>query len=422
MSFFKSVFSDDPNPSGSQESNNAPHSESPNAPVSPSAAWNFGSLIKTLSEKSETVIEVYRRDLHEFGTGLKKEIEVAHGSLETVGHVIDRFGNTVIKGTTQIISQGKDAILDSDSDSDSDNSNNHKNKKQSSFNSKLYNRFDSQVRAIQGDPKTFTAEPLDLERYNKWKLDFSLEGKNEEMEGFLKENEAMDSVYKMVVPNVVDSETFWLRYYYKLYKVKKAEDVRAGLVRRMARVDEEELSWDVEDDNYDDNEDDDDDDDEKNGREGGNFDGNGVVGIKRLDDSSEEETKVEKRNSLSENKMKEESKVDDNLEVVQEKGNGRQVDDGKDSVVDSDKRMTVESNVGDEKSLPVVSRDKEHEEVEEKDLEWDEIEELGRFDEKKAMGNGSPSKIDIRKRLSSAAEEEDLSWDIEDDDDELTKA
>jgi hypothetical protein len=114
----------------------------------------------------------------------------------------------------------------------------------------------------------------------------------------------------------------------------------------------------------------------------------------------------------------EESKVDENLEVVQEKGGGSKVDNVNDSESDSDKKMTMETNVGDGKSILVESKNLEHKE-EEKELEWDEIEDLSSIHEKKAMGeSGSPRKVDLLKRLSSAAEEEDLSWDIEDDDDD----
>lgn len=395
MNFFKTVFSDDPDPSGS-ETNTASSSDSPNVPFNPTAAWkNIGNLIKTVGEKSESVIEIYRRDLHEFGTGLKKEIEVAHDSLETVGHVIDQFGNTVIKGTAQIISQSKDAILESESESKK-----KRVKKQSSLNSKLYSRFDAQIHAIQGDSDTYSEEPFDLERYNKWKLEFSLEGKKDEMEKLLRENVEMESVYRRLVPNVVDRETFWLRYYYKVYKVKKAEDVRAKLVKRMSREEDEELSWDVEDEEYEDDD----------------FDDKRLNNVEEVDDFQGEESKVEKRDSLLQNKMMEESKVDENLEVVQEKGDRSQVDKVKDSAAVSDKKVTMEKNAGDGKTSQVVSENSKQEG--EKELEWDEIEDLGSNEEKKAMGlgSGSPSKIDLRKRLSSAAEEEDLSWDIEDDD------
>lgn len=37
--------------------------------------WGFQTLVKSLASKSEGIIKTYRRDLEEFGTGLKKETE-----------------------------------------------------------------------------------------------------------------------------------------------------------------------------------------------------------------------------------------------------------------------------------------------------------------------------------------------------------
>jgi hypothetical protein len=55
----------------------------------------------------------------------------------------------------------------------------------------------------------------------------------------------------------------------------------------------------------------------------------------------------------------------------------------------------------------------------EDDLEWDEIEDHGDHEEKKGIAHGSSPapKEELRKRLSVAEDDEDLSWDIEDDDD-----
>ncbi|TKY62490.1 BSD domain-containing protein 1 [Spatholobus suberectus] len=409
MNFFTSVFSDDPDPSGSD---NAHRNESQDEPgrdsehrsnPSGAGAWEFGGLWKTLSSKSESIVEIYRRDLQEFGTGLKKEIEVAHGSLETVGHVIDHFGNTVVKGTAQIISHGKDAILDS-----GNNRNNTGTEK--SFNSKRYSRFDAQVRAVQGDVSTYSEVPEDLDEYNKWRSGFSLEGKSEEMEGFLRENEAMEGVYKRVVPNVVDRDTFWYRYYYRVYKLKKAEDVRARLVRKMSR-EEEDLSWDFEEE--------DDDDGHVSGDENKGKEGDSELHGARFDANGAKKLNVEEVHESVE-----ESKVDKNKEVVEEMRNGskksfNEVDETKNSAVDSDKKVMMERKVDDGKDSLVASQHSGNEKEENEDLEWDEIEDLSRIDEEKATGTGSPTKVDLRKRLSAAQEQEeekDLSWDIEDDD------
>ncbi|CAL0316175.1 unnamed protein product [Lupinus luteus] len=485
MNFFKTVFSDDSDPPQS-ESNDVPHDKrqqhdsDPNSPPQQSpitdnsgaGAWNFGGLIQTLTSKSESIIEIYRRDLQEFSTGLKKEIEVAHDSLGTVTHVIDEFGNTVVKGTAQIISQGKDAILAVDLDSDSDNTNNTpkhglSNISDKGFNSKQYSRFDAQVRSIQGDASTYTEEPGDLDDYNKWKSEFSLDGRSEEIEGFLRENDAMESVYERIVPNNVDHETFWFRYYYKVYRLKKAEDVRARLVRRMSREDED-LSWDIEED--DDQDDIDNEESETkpelltNKEIGGESkgktvdinsqigssgtsleEGTKILKVEEVHNAAEEGSKVEKKDNLAQSdelgdktdRSVEEPRVEKSG-VVHEVGDEKkeaneETDNASKSEVENDVHKNISAAKSDEKEIAekktndAKSANKNNEssnvenqhsapDDEEEDLGWDEIEDLSSIDEKKATESGSRSDVDLLKRLSAAEAEEDLSWDIEDDD------
>ncbi|MCI34474.1 BTB/POZ domain-containing protein, partial [Trifolium medium] len=135
----------------SDQSDSSPHDSDQPDPdhdtPTASTAWSFGGLIQTLASKSESVIENYRRDLEEFGSGLRIETSVireaasravkdlpasldvgasvAQESLETVGQAIDDIGSSVWKSTAQIISHGRDSLLSPDSDSDSyDSSNN----------------------------------------------------------------------------------------------------------------------------------------------------------------------------------------------------------------------------------------------------------------------------------------------------------
>ncbi|GAU30706.1 hypothetical protein TSUD_39300 [Trifolium subterraneum] len=465
MNFFKSVFSDDPDPPR-PESQPEPNNADPN-PNSATAddAWNFGGLIKTLTAKSESIIETYRRDLQEFSTGLKNEIEVAQDS-------VGEIGSTVIKGTAQIISQGKEAILAVNLDSDNATATATTNRDSNSLDSKRYSRFDAQIGAIQGDVGTYTEVPEDLSEFNEWKLGFVLDGKSDEMESLFKENDAMESVYKRIVPNSIDHETFWYRYYYKVYRLKKAEDVRAKLVRRISK-DEEDLSWDVEDDDDDDNDEDGVEEKEKENEgenSGKSVDTDLKIGASSSGSSDEKrlsveevkhlESKEEKRDdSMQSNelgnemgKSVEESRVVEKAEeVVNEMGGGneeRNEDDGVDKTLKSvvvdgaasaDKDVSVgeevievERNAADVKfsssknneSSVIESQHIENEE--EDDLGWDDIEDLSGIDDKKETQSqsqsGSISKDDLRKRLSTAEEDEDLSWDIEDDDDEPAKA
>lgn len=448
MNFFKSVFSDDPDPPQPE-----PNNSDPNPDSGADDAWNFGGLIKTLTSKSESIIETYRRDLQEFSTGLKSEIEVAQDS-------VGEIGSTVIKSTAQIISQGKEAILAVNLDSDSDNGTTTGSRDSSRLDSKRYSRFDAQVGAIQGDVSTYTEVPEDLNEFNEWKLGFALDGRSDEMESLFRENDAMESVYKKVVPNAVDHETFWYRYYYKVYRLKKAEDVRARLVRRISR-EEEDLSWDVEDD------------EEENEGEvkpeivinkeiGGENLGKSVdtdlkIGTSSSGASDEKRlsVEVEKRdNSMQSNehgnemvKSVEESPVVEKAEVVHEMGGGseeKNEDGGVDkasklemgddaankdgsAAASNEKVVILETKASDVKSpgknnesSVVESQPMENEE--EEDLGWDDIEDLSSIDDKKAAQSesqgGSTSKVDLLKCLSTAEEDEDLSWDIEDDDDD----
>ncbi|KAM0947749.1 putative BSD domain-containing protein [Dioscorea sansibarensis] len=407
MNFFKSVFSD-PDP-GQNSTEDEPSGE---APAGGGGGWSFDGLIKTLSTKSESVIQTYRRDLEEFGSGLKKETaafreaaaravkdlpgsleagaSVAQESLESVGQAIDDLGSSVLRGTAEIISHGKEALLTVDGDPSDSSS-------QANTSSKRYSRFEAQVLAIQTDPATFTEEPEDGDEFNKWKEGFKLEEKGEEIEGLLYENSQLEGFVEKLVPGVVDFGTFWTRYFYRVHKLRLAEDARASLVKRVISREEEEefLSWEV-----------DDDDDEKE-KEIQVKDGEKKEIVeKELDHGEEKKEIVEKLEPSEENKPLQLSK-DENLEVV-----------------DNAVSVNSEAKPGDDEVPPMALEtspqvSKLPSKQEEVDLEWDEIEDLGEHDDKKVSSSGgSPKQVDLRKRLSVAEDEDDLSWDIEDDDDD----
>ncbi|CAI0395371.1 unnamed protein product [Linum tenue] len=451
MDFFRSVFSDEPDPpppksaSGSQtppehQSNSAQPQSNPNPTADNDArGWSsFGGLIRTLTTKSESVIETYRRDLKEFSTGLRKEIEVAQGSLENVGQAFDEIGNSVIKGTAQIISQGKEAIISLDNESDSSDVDRGSSAagQSSSYDSRRYSRLDAQVRAIQGDASTFCDEPEDLDDYGKWRSsEFDLEENRDEIESLLEENGTLDNIYRKVVPGSVDEETFWSRYYYRIYKLKQAEALRANLVKRAISAEEEDLSWDV---------DDDDDEEEKEHQEVktrdyamevGKLDAiepveqNPVEDKKMVDEKSVEIGLNAKEEAASAISTVEEQNVVNNPSSATASGDvvsSEKADEVKEDVKSAENSGS-EGNGGNggsckDSDYSVVSSHQTT--AEEEDLGWDEIEDLSGIDDGKkeerrvSQGGSSATKEELRKRLSVAEEEEeeDLSWDIEDDD------
>ncbi|XP_022723165.1 BSD domain-containing protein 1-like [Durio zibethinus] len=366
MDFFKYVFSDDAQPQYSDQ-----HIDPTPNPGS-SSAWSFGGLMKTLTDKSESVIESYRKDFEEFGSGLKKETEiirsvasravndsleigasVAQEKLESVGQAIDDIGSSVWKSTAQIISHGKDTLLSPSDDDNSDSENPYDEKlnlSNSSISEKRYSRFEMQIRALQSEKSTYSTEPEDLEDFENWKLGFNFEEKKGEIEELFNENPVIADIFKEVVSDEVESNRCWCNYFYKVSRLMKAEEARAKLVKSAISGEEEDLSWDI-----------DEDDDE----EIGNVDS-------------------EKKMNLSEDGEK--------LSKNDEEKAG--------SCKDSDVSV-----VSSQQSMP-------------EDEGWDEIEEIRSSDDNKGEDVGSANKVDLRKQLSVPEEEEDLGWDIDDDDDD----
>ncbi|KAL5701618.1 hypothetical protein ACHQM5_026936 [Ranunculus cassubicifolius] len=446
MNFFKSVFSDDLESSSSDSDEpqltnpqqplltNEINPKNPNFTPSSSSTntWSFGGLIKTIASKSEVVIQNYQKGLEEFSSELKKETavirqavkdlpaslevgaSVAQEKLESVGQVIDDLGNTV----SEIITHGKDFVLNDNEQESSDFDNQGYGNNNST---RGYSRFDLLIRGVQTDLNTYCEELEDLDEFENWKEGFVLEEKDVEIDDLFNENGEMEGVYRKLVPKTISDEMFWSRYFYKVYKMKQVEEARANLVRRAISGEDEDLSWDV------------DDDEEEVSNvvvSKGETSGSSQVGKEAPDvalvGSSDVGDKVEEENVVTEvvekepvlqsktgqDEVNEESSFEGKLDVsevndenVVEKSEDKLSSDEKNDQVESCKDSDV-SVVSTQPSLP-----------EEEDLSWDEIEDLSSIDQRKvSVSSDSPNKADLRKRLSVADDDEDLSWDIEDDD------
>ncbi|POO02321.1 BSD domain containing protein [Trema orientale] len=413
MDFFKSVFADEPSsaepssdpdddPQHKHQNDNDDDSSNDN-----NKAWSFGGLIKTLATKSESVIQNYRRDLEEFGSELQRETAVirvaasravkdlptsleagatvAQESLESVGQAIDDIGTTVWKSTAEIISHGRETLLavDDDDNNDSDSDYALENNRNSSYDTQLsggdskpYNRFEAQVRAIQSNASTYLEEPEDLEGYEQWRLGFLLDDRREEIENLIEGNGDMGEIYRTLVPDKIENESFWLRYFYRVHKLKEVEAARAKLVKRAISGEEEDLSWDFDDDDHED-------------------EAKGNSNVEIADHKGKDKLTSTTTTTVG---------VCDNGDNSEEasRSEGKGSDHSSDSCKDSD--------------VSIVSKPEE-----EDDIGWDEIEDIGSNDEIKAAMDsvGSSNRADLHKRLSNAAEEDgDLSWDVEDDDDD----
>ncbi|KAL0388683.1 UNVERIFIED_CONTAM: hypothetical protein Sradi_2750100 [Sesamum radiatum] len=418
MDFFKSVFSEpsptpSPDPSPPSTPTLANHETNP----SPTSSWGFGStLFRTIASKSESLLDNYYKDLQEFSSGLQKETSVirqvasravqdlparlesgaaiAQESLEAVGQAIDNVGSTV----SEII--GKDlnfASNDGFSNSHLDGDSGHRDKDLNfGGNAKPYSRIEALVRGLQCNIRTYCDE-VEESDYNEWKMGFRVEEKREEIERLVEENGVIKEIYDEIVPKIVDEETFWCRYFYKVDKVVKAEEARAMIVRRaISAEEEEELSWDVDDD--------DNDNDEESGEWKSKND------MKK--DVEEKGKGVE--NSQTESGGKEGERDDEDAGMSGIKSVVLVDEENLEERLTCNEKEGSEGKLGSDISV-ISSQRSSHAED---DLGWDEIEDIGSGDESKLGEHRSPSPsnaVDLRKRLNAAEEDEELTWDIEDD-------
>lgn len=422
MNFFKSIILDDPEP----PTPDSPRESSPDEDRNPNAAaqgggdadgWSFGSLIKTLATRSESVIETYSRDLKEFGSGLRKESEIIRevasravkelpASLEAGTTAAHGVLDGVLKSTAEIISK-EPQFSDGESETPEVNR---------SLNSGRYSRFEAQLSAIQTDLNTFCEEPDDSEDYAKWKSIFKLDERSGEIEGLIGENGVLDANFRKIVPDVVDHDTFWCRYFYRVDKLEQQEKARANLVKRAMSVDEDddELSWDV------------DEDEEKDGEKAKDTSGDVISTLGEKGGSLSDGSKLEKQEEGNVN-MDDEVKKD--LVEAAEASNERETTPDEVAGVISDEILKSEEsnevkdveNVGADEGEAgekgeVAEVSKHEVKTEEEEMGWDEIEDIGSDNEKKVSTSERPNREELRKQLSAAEDDEDLSWDIEDDD------
>ena len=301
---------------------------------------------------------------------------------------------------------------------------------------RYYSRFEAQLRALQSDPATFTADPEDAEDFAAWGAGFSLQERQDEIEALCYESDAVEGMVDRLVPDAVDGEVFWARYFYRVHKLKQQEDARAKLVKRViAQEEEEDLSWEV--------------DDEVEEEEPAKEEVIKQAPIKEEPKPEVQEREneklevagrvnaVEEAGALDKEQKnadspqpevfgssmvvvdKEEKEDASKLNVEESSDNKTAAEEPHSSTGDAEVKEGTKNETSDsskDSDYSMVSRQRT---ATEEDLEWDEIEDLGEHEEKKGSAHGSSSapKEELRKRLSVAEDDEDLSWDIEDDDD-----
>ena len=91
-------------------------------------------------------------------------------------------------------------------------------------------RFDAQLHAIHSSLDSFTKEPISPE-YEKWKSDFDVEKKTDEISSDLEKYEELRRTMEKLVPEKVDYEQFWKRYYFLRMVIESEEQRRRELLK-----------------------------------------------------------------------------------------------------------------------------------------------------------------------------------------------
>ncbi|MCJ1477832.1 hypothetical protein MMC13_006505 [Lambiella insularis] len=109
-------------------------------------------------------------------------------------------------------------------------------------------RFDAQLHAIHSSPDSFTADPASPE-YEKWKRSgFNVEKKTGDIAADLDRYDSLRQAMEKLVPETVEYEQFWKRYYFLRMVVESEEQRRKDLLKGASLSSAEEVAWDEDSD------------------------------------------------------------------------------------------------------------------------------------------------------------------------------
>jgi len=111
----------------------------------------------------------------------------------------------------------------------------------------ILNRLQAQLYALATDPDTFLTEPHpdDAEEFTVWKPE--LDKRQGEISELMVSNANIRKNYSTLVPEKVNHNLFWTRYFFKVHLIELQENKRQILKKRAAEVssaNDEEINWD----------------------------------------------------------------------------------------------------------------------------------------------------------------------------------
>jgi len=252
----------------------APVTEESNSTLSPIysrwKSFSFSKVIENVKKQSETVKEVYQKDLSEFVTtittesqNIKKKINDMAKKPETEEPTPETTTSPkekeVEKEPERISLRAKRNSSIINKMSAGINSLLNKNKPEvPQKKKKFFDRKEALINQFQDDPLTYLIDPLydpessieRIQEYKKFTQQFDLFSYHVEIDKLLDEVEEVKNHHDTIVPARLPEEIFWQRYFFKFKELEESEEQKKQLVKDVAANinQEEEIKWDSDSD------------------------------------------------------------------------------------------------------------------------------------------------------------------------------
>ncbi|ORX60034.1 hypothetical protein BCR36DRAFT_394480 [Piromyces finnis] len=230
--------------------------------------FSLSKVIENVKKQSETVKEVYQKDLSEFVTtittesqNLKQKINSMTKKPETdVTTSVDNDNEKEVPKEherTALYAKRNSSLINKMSTGI--NSLLNMNKQETpQKKKKIFDRKEALIYELQSDPLTYLIDPLydpdssieRIQEFKKFTQSFDLFSYHTEIDKLLDEVEEVKTHHSTIVPARLPEEIFWQRYFFKLKELEDSEKQKKQLVKDVAANigQEEEIKWDSDDD------------------------------------------------------------------------------------------------------------------------------------------------------------------------------
>lgn len=93
-------------------------------------------------------------------------------------------------------------------------------------------RFEQRLQELQANPDTYCKPASDMEAFKKWGEEFNLDDVENQCKRILRKHETIADLYVKVVPDMVEENTFWMRYFYSKHVLEVEEERRRKLIEQ----------------------------------------------------------------------------------------------------------------------------------------------------------------------------------------------